>query len=182
MRCQWACQVSSNMVVFHDKEWGKPQHDERVLFEMLSLMTFQAGMSWQLILDRRPILSKLLYGFDFNKIALFSEQYIDYIIQIDQMISNRRKIKAVIHNAQVLSKLNQNNIYLEQIVWKTTGNQVIDNHWQKIEQIPNQRSIAMVFANKMKQYGFTFVGPKSMHAYLQTVGLINDHLEECDYR
>lgn len=182
MRCQWAYHASANMIAFHDTEWGKPQHNEGALFEMLSLMTFQAGMSWQLVLNRRPVLNKVFDNFDFNKIALFTEYHIDCILQVNLMIANRRKIRAVIHNAQVLVKLHQNEISLEQIVWKTTDNRVIDSQWQKPEQIPNERIIARKFAQKMKQYGFVFVGPKNMHAYLQTVGVINDHLIDCEYR
>lgn len=182
MRCQWVYHASENMITFHDTEWGKPQHDERVLFEMLSLMTFQAGMSWQLILNRRPVLTNALCNFDFNEISLFTECQIDRILQINRMIANRRKIKAVVHNAQILANLHHKGISLEQIVWRITGNLVIDNQWQKPEQIPDERPIARKLAQEMKHYGFTFIGPKNMHAYLQTVGVINDHLIDCEYR
>lgn len=105
MRCSWAERGKQNMVDFHDHEWGKPQYDEQRLFEMLSLMTFQAGLQWQLILDRRSVLNQVFNDFDISSVAAIPEKDIEKIVQVERMIGNRRKIRAVIHNAQVLEHL-----------------------------------------------------------------------------
>ena len=170
------------MIDFHDHEWGKPQHDEQRLFELLSLMTFQAGLQWQLILDRRSVLKRVFNDFDVPSVASITEAEIEKIVQVEGMIANRRKIRAVIHNARVLNQLHEKKILLDQIVWGLTENQVVDHRWQCAEQIPSQNSLSVQLAHQMKNYGFTFVGPKNMYAYLETVGVINDHLISCEWR
>lgn len=170
------------MIDFHDHEWGKPQHDDQRLFELLSLMTFQAGLQWQLILDRRSVLKRVFNDFDVPSVASITEAEIEKIVQVEGMIANRRKIRAVIHNARVLNQLHEKKILLDQIVWGLTENQVVDHRWQCAEQIPSQNSLSVQLAHQMKNYGFTFVGPKNMYAYLETVGVINDHLISCEWR
>lgn len=182
MRCLWGECGKQNMIDFHDYEWGKPQHDEQRLFEMLSLMVFQAGLKWQFILDRRSVLKKVFNDFDILSMAKMTELEIEKIIQIERMIANRRKIRAVIQNAQVLERLHSKDIFLDQIIWELTAGQIIDHHWQCAEQIPSQSLLSVQLARQMKNYGFTFVGPKNINAYLETVGVINDHLINCEWR
>ena len=170
------------MIDFHDHEWGKPQHDEQRLFELLSLMTFQAGLQWQLILDRRSVLKRVFNDFDVPSVAAMTEREIEEMVQVEQMIANRRKIRAVIQNARVLDQLHEKGILLNQIIWGLTENQVVDHRWQCAEQIPSQNSLSVQLAHQMKNYGFTFIGPKNMYAYLETVGVINDHLISCEWR
>ena len=170
------------MIDFHDHEWGKPQHDDQRLFELLSLMTFQAGLQWQLILNRRSVLKRVFNDFDVPSVAAMTEREIEEMVQVEQMIANRRKIRAVIHNARVLNQLHEKGILLDQIVWGLTENQVVDHRWQCAEQIPSQNSLSVQLARQMKNYGFTFVGSKNMYAYLETVGVINDHLVSCEWR
>ena len=170
------------MIDFHDHEWGKPQHDDQRLFELLSLMTFQAGLQWQLILNRRHVLKRVFNDFDVPSVAAMTEREIEEMVQVEQMIANRRKIRAVIHNARVLNQLHEKGILLDQIVWGLTENQVVDHRWQCAEQIPSQNSLSVQLARQMKNYGFTFVGSKNMYAYLETVGVINDHLVSCEWR
>ncbi|KRM51778.1 DNA-3-methyladenine glycosylase I [Ligilactobacillus araffinosus] len=182
MRCSWAENGKQNMIDFHDHEWGKPQHDEQRLFEILSLMTFQAGLQWQLILDRRSVLKQVFNDFDIPSVAAMTEREVEKMIQVERMIANRRKIRAVIQNAQTLNRLHKKKILLEQILWSLTSNQVIDHRWQCAEQIPSQSALSVQFARQLKYYGFTFVGPKNVYAYLETIGVINDHLIGCEWR
>lgn len=182
MRCPWAEQGKQNMIAFHDHEWGKPQHDEQRLFEILSLMTFQAGLQWQLILDRRSVLNQVFNNFDVLSVAAMSEYEIEKIIQVKRMIANRRKIRAVIQNAQVLKRLHTGEIFLNQILWNLTAGRIVDHHWQSSEQISCQNMLSIQFTHQMKNYGFTFIGPKNMYAYLETIGVINDHLVSCKWR
>ena len=182
MRCSWAENGKQSMVDFHDHEWGKPQHDDQRLFELLSLMTFQAGLQWQLILDRRSVLKRVFNDFDVPSVAAMTEREIEEMVQVKQMIANRRKIRAVIHNARALNQLHEKKILLDQIVWGLTKNQVVDHRWQCAEQIPSQNLLSVQLARQMKNYGFTFIGPKNMYAYLETVGVINDHLISCEWR
>lgn len=182
MRCSWAEYGKQNIMDFHDNEWGKPQHDEQRLFEMLSLMVFQAGLQWQLILDRRLVLKHVFKDFDVQSMAAITESEIKKMLRIEKMIANRRKIQAVIQNARVLNQLHEKEIFLEQIVWNLTAGQIIDNCWQCSEQIPLQSTLSIQLAYQMKNYGFTFIGPQNMYAYLETVGVINDHLISCEWR
>lgn len=182
MRCSWAENGKQNMIDFHDHEWGKPQHDDQRLFELLSLMTFQAGLQWQLILDRRSVLKRVFNDFDVPSVAAMTEREIEEMVQVEYMIANRRKIRAVIQNARVLNQLHEEGILLDQIIWGLTENRVVDHQWQCAEQIPSQNSLSVQLAHQMKNYGFTFVGPKNMYAYLETVGVINDHLISCEWR
>lgn len=182
MRCSWAERGQQNMIDFHDHEWGKPHHDEQRLFELLSLMTFQAGLQWQLILDRRSVLKRVFNDFDVQSVAAMTEREVEKMVQVERMIANRRKIRAVIHNAQVLEHLHLKSVFLNQIVWSLTSNQVVDHRWQCAEQIPSQSALSVQLARQLKNYGFTFVGPKNMYAYLETVGVINDHLIGCEWR
>ena len=182
MRCSWTERGKQNMVDFHDHEWRKPQYDEQRLFEMLSLMTFQAGLQWQLILDRRSVLNQVFNDFDISSVAAIPEKDIEKIVQVERMIGNRRKIRAVIHNAQVLEHLHSKGVFLNQIVWSLTSKQVVDHRRQCAEQIPSHSALSIQLARQLKNYGFTFVGPKNMYAYLETVGVINDHLVGCEWR
>lgn len=182
MRCSWAENGKQKMIDFHDHEWGKPQHDEQRLFELLSLMTFQAGLQWQLILDRRSVLKQVFNDFDVPSVAAITEREVEKMVQVERMIANRRKIRAVIQNARILNQLHEKKILLDQIVWSLTDNQVVDHRWQCAEQIPSQNLLSVQLAHQMKNYGFTFVGPKNMYAYLETVGVINDHLVSCEWR
>lgn len=182
MRCSWAKNGKQKMIDFHDHEWGKPHHDEQRLFELLSLMTFQAGLQWQLILDRRSVLKRVFNDFDVQSVAAMTEREVEKMVQVERMIANRRKIRAVIQNARVLNQLHEKKILLDQIVWSLTDNQVVDHRWQCAEQIPFQSALSVQLARQLKNYGFTFVGPKNIYAYLETVGVINDHLVGCEWR
>lgn len=133
-------------------------------------------------MDRRSVLKRVFNDFDVPSVASITEAEIEKIVQVEGMIANRRKIRAVIHNARVLNQLHEKKILLDQIVWGLTENQVVDHRWQCAEQIPSQNSLSVQLAHQMKNYGFTFVGPKNMYAYLETVGVINDHLISCEWR
>src|SRR5699024_1545987 len=146
MRCSWAENRKQSMIDFHDHEWGKPQHDDQRLFELLSLMTFQAGLQWQLILDRRSVLKRVFNDFDVSSVAAMTEREIEEMIQVEHMIANRRKIRAVIHNAQVLEHLHSKGVFLNQIVWSLTSKQVVDHRWQCAEQIPSHSALSIQLA------------------------------------
>ena len=132
--------------------------------------------------SRRSVLKQVFNDFDILSVAAMTERKVEKMIQVERMIANRRKIRAIIHNAQVLEHLHSKSVFLNQIVWSLTSNQVVDHRWQSAEQIPSQSALSVQLARQLKNYGFTFVGPKNMYAYLETVGVINDHLVGCEWR
>lgn len=182
MRCQWVYGTSEKMIDFHDQEWGKLLHDEQKLFEILCLMIFQSGLKWQMILERRSVLKNLFCDFKIEQMKNFNNHDINEMFKVEKMIANRRKTQAVIHNARVLDELHSKGITLKDLVWGITDNQVIDNRWTKPEQIPYQNELSIKLASKMKEAGFVWIGARNMYAYLQTIGVINDHLMGCEYR
>lgn len=180
MKCPWTYNAKKNMQEFHDKVWCKPIHEEKEMFRRLCLLTFQCGLKWQVILDKEKILNTIFFDFDAQILANFDQNDPYFQKKIPGSINNQRKIKAVLDNAKNLIRLHQNGYTLEKIVWECTNNRIINNQWTNEFQIPTESELSRFLAKKMKQAGFCFVGPKSMYAYLQMVGVINDHLVGCE--
>lgn len=171
-RPTWAEQTPT-MQDYYNHYWGLPVHDARHLFEMLSLELFQAGLTWQTIWQRRSAFNKAFADFDVDRVAAFTEDDVERLYQDKSIIRNRRKICAVINNAQVVQRMHQNGQALDDYVW-----QFVDHQPQRLilapgEALPAQTAQSKAMAKQFKKDGFKFMGPTIMYSFMTAVGLVN---------
>lgn len=164
---------------YHDYEWGIPVHDDRHLFEMLILEGAQAGLSWETILKRREGYLHAFYHFDPLRVASMSNQELDGLLKNEKIIRNRLKIYAARQNAQIFLKIQNEFGSFDSYVWAFVNGKPIINHWQKFEEIPITTPESDALSKDLKKRGMTFVGSTIIYAYMQAVGLVNDHLTDC---
>lgn len=167
---------------YHDEEWGRPSFDDRYLFEMLSLEGAQAGLNWWTILKRRDNYRRAFVDFDIDRVARFTEDDVDRLMQDEGIIRHRKKIESVIKNARVVKAIRADGQSFSDYLWDLVGGQVHDNYPQTIEDIPSQTALSEKMSRQMKADGFRFVGPVSLYAFMQAVGMVNDHLMTCPVR
>lgn len=180
--CGWAFEAKENMQVYHAKEWGKETHDERLLFEMLSLELMQAGLSWQTVLDKRQTFKHDFCDFESEKIVHLTEDELNAISQDPQIIRNRRKINAIVNNANVVDSMHRHGKSLDEIFWGYVDYRPLIGHWRHAQDVPAKSSLSEQISKDLKKMGFKFVGPTIVYSYLQAIGIINDHLESCKYK
>jgi len=164
---------------YHDKEWGIPVHDDQHLFEMLILEGAQAGLSWETVLKRRENYRKAFHDFDPIKVASMSEQEMEALCQNPGIIRNRLKIYGARQNAQVFLKIQKEFGSFDRYIWKFVNDKPIKNQWKQFKDIPATTVESIALSKDLKKRGMTFVGPTIIYAYMQAVGLVNDHLMEC---
>lgn len=181
IRCPWA-EKSDLDRDYHDNEWGKPLHDERRLFEMLILEGQQAGLSWSTILAKRENFRLAYDHFDPEIIALYDSKKIDELLQNSGIIRNKLKINAAIENARAYIRLRESGNSLENYLWSYVDGNPIINNWEHLSDIPVNTPLSDTVSKDMKKKGFKFVGSISIYAYLQSIGIIDDHLLSCFVR
>ena len=164
---------------YHDNEWGVPLHDDQRLFEMLILEGAQAGLSWETILRRREGYRTAFHQFDPLKVAAMSDQALEALRQDEKIIRNRLKIYAARQNAQVFLKIQQEFGSFDQYVWQFVSGKPINNHWKRLEDIPITTAQSDALSKDLKKRGMKFVGSTIIYAYMQAVGLVNDHIQDC---
>ena len=167
------------MIEYHDKEWGVPVHDDRKLFEFLVLDAFQAGLSWKTILHRREGFRKAFLNFDAEKIAVFTEDDFDRLIQDTGIIRNRAKIRGTIKNAQIFLEVQKEFGSFDAYIWRFTDGKTIVNHFSEHTQIPATSPESDAMSKDMKKRGFSFCGSVICYAFMQAAGMVDDHLEGC---
>jgi DNA-3-methyladenine glycosylase I len=177
-RCSWA---GSNplMVAYHDTEWGVPCHDDGRLFEYLVLDTFQAGLSWLGILLKREGLRVAFVNFDARQVAEFIESDIERLVKDAAIIRNRAKIKATINNAHCFLKVQSDEGTFADYLWGFVDDKTVLHAFDSDSEIPTITPLAEQVSRDMKARGFQFVGPTTIYAYLQGIGIVNDHLVSC---
>lgn len=180
-RCQWRGMDDPVYQSYHDHEWGKLNLDEHYLYEMLVLESFQSGLSWLTVIKKRANFRKAFANFDVEKVAAFNEQDRQRLLKDTGIIRNRLKIDAAINNARVMVKMHQQGQTLGALL-KELVPKVIVNHPQMMAEVPAKTAVSSKVAKKLKQLGFRFVGPTTTYSFLQGVGLVNDHLESCDFK
>ena len=178
IRCKWA-QLDTLMIDYHDKEWGVAQHNDIKLFEFLILEGAQAGLSWSTVLRKRENYSKAFEYFNPEKVANFTENDITRIINTGGIIKNLLKIKSAITNAKMFQKIKQEYGTFDKYIWEFTNYQPQINSFQSSSEIPASTDISKKMSKSLKKRGFTFVGPTICYAFMQAVGIVNDHLTEC---
>ncbi|WP_119327220.1 DNA-3-methyladenine glycosylase I [Companilactobacillus musae] len=181
MRCEWA-NSSKEMQDYHDKEWGVPSHDERYFFEMLTLEGAQAGLSWATIIKRRQTYRLAYDNFNIEKVARFDENKREELLADKGIIRNHLKVDSSINNAQIIQKMHQNNEKFSEYIWNFVDNKQIINHYSDISELPAQTELSQRISKDLKKRGFRFVGPTIIYSFLQAVGVINDHIDTCDFK
>ena len=176
-RCEWAEKEIYHL--YHDTEWGVPQHDDAVLFEHLILDTMQAGLSWALMLRKRENLRAAFDGFDPARIAGYGEPKVEELLSDPGIIRNRRKIEAAIANAGAFLDIEEEYGSFDAFLWGFVDGRPIQNRWRTSEDIPTVSPVAEALSGEMKRRGFKFVGPTTCYAYMQAVGMVNDHVIGC---
>ncbi|WP_067518964.1 DNA-3-methyladenine glycosylase I [Endozoicomonas ascidiicola] len=177
-RCTW-CHSDPLYIQYHDNEWGVPTHDDKTLFEFLVLEGAQAGLSWITILKRREGYRNAFHDFDVEKVARMKEQDIERLLQDTGIIRNRLKIKSAIKNANAFIKVQQEFGSFSQYLWSFVDHQPIINHRQTMGEVPATTEVSDRMSKDMKKRNFSFVGSTICYAYMQSMGLVNDHLISC---
>ncbi|MBS0624162.1 MAG: DNA-3-methyladenine glycosylase I [Verrucomicrobia bacterium] len=164
---------------YHDKEWGIPVHDDRLLFEMLCLEGAQAGLSWETILKRREGYCQVFYNFDANKIVKMTDQELNQLCQDPRIIRHRLKIYSIRQNAQVFLEICQEFGSFDAYIWGFVEHNPISNHWKSFKEVPVKTAQSDALSRDLKKRGMSFVGSTIIYAFMQAVGLVNDHLTSC---
>ena len=176
-RCEWA-QEEPNLS-YHDKEWGQEQHDDQKLFEFLILEGAQAGLSWTTILNRREGYRKAFSNFDAKKVARFNQKRIDKLLNDETIIRNRLKINSAVNNAKQFLKVQQEFGSFDKYIWSFVNNKPIKNKFKKLSDLPASTVISENMSKDLKKRGFNFVGPTICYAFMQAIGMVNDHTSKC---
>ena len=181
-RCEWLGhdgKATDLDVNYHDEEWGVPVHDDRLLFEFLILEGAQAGLSWTTILKKRDHYRKAYDNFDPAKVAKYSEAKKKKLLQNEGIVRNRLKVEASVTNAKAFLKLQKEFGSFDKYIWGFVGNKTIQNNWKSMQEIPATTKESDAMSKDLKKCGFKFVGPTICYAFMQAVGLVNDHTTGC---
>ncbi|MFX1567067.1 MAG: DNA-3-methyladenine glycosylase I [Promethearchaeota archaeon] len=177
-RCAWAGD-DPQMIEYHDKEWGTPIHDDHLLFEFLILEGAQAGLSWSTILKKRENFRTAFDNFDYIKIAKYSEEKVELLMQNEGIIRNRLKINAVIANGKAFLHVQKEFGSFDKYIWKFVNNKTMDNKFKELSELPSKTIQSEQMSKDLKKRGFKFVGPTICYAFMQAVGMVNDHVIDC---
>ncbi|OFY71792.1 MAG: DNA-3-methyladenine glycosylase [Bacteroidetes bacterium RIFCSPLOWO2_12_FULL_37_12] len=177
-RCPW-CLSSEKMKNYHDEEWGVPLHDDRKLFEYMLLDSFQAGLSWSTVINKRENFRKAFKNFDPEKISIYGKKQIEKLMQDAGIIRNRLKINATITNAKAFIAIRKSYGSFDKYIWQFTGGKTIINKWKSLQELPSKTIISDKMSKDLLQKGFKFVGSTICYAFMQAAGMINDHLISC---
>jgi DNA-3-methyladenine glycosylase I len=177
-RCAWS--TSDPLYIkYHDKEWGKPLHNDRKLFEFLILEGAQAGLNWLMVLKKRENYRKAFDNFDPVKIAKYNQRKINSLLNNEGIIRNKIKIQSAIQNAKTFLKVQDEFGSFNKYIWQFTDGKTIQNSWDNIKNIPATSPVSDVMSKDLKKRGFNFVGSTICYAFMQATGIVNDHTKDC---
>lgn len=178
-RCAWA--FNDILIQYHDNVWGKPQHDEKMLYKMLILEGLQAGLSWEIVLKKEEAYNQALDFFDYNKIAQYTQSQYDELMSNSLLIRNKLKMRAIITNARAFIEVQKKYESFDNYIWSFTDYQQIKHYYKHSTDVPSYDELSMKISNDLKKKGFKFVGPTIVYSYLQAIGIYNDHEIDCDF-
>ena len=178
-RCEWAGSKNPLMVAYHDKEWGKPVKKDKKLFEFLILEGAQAGLSWETILNRRENYRKVFKEFDPEKLARLTDRQLETILKNPEIIRNRLKVYSVRTNARAYLEVRKEFGTFSKYLWSFVGGKSIQNKWKQLSEIPATTPESDAMCKDLKKRGFKFVGSTICYAFMQAVGMVNDHTVDC---
>jgi len=174
-RCAWVPEADPDYVAYHDDEWGVPSHDERHLFEMLTLEGAQAGLSWSTILRKREGYRKAFANFDAAKVARFSDTKVERLLADPGIVRNRLKVESTVNNARRVLELDS----LSDYIWSFVAGEPKVNRFRELSELPAETDESKAMSKDLKKRGFRFVGPTVCYAFMQACGLVNDHTVDC---
>jgi DNA-3-methyladenine glycosylase I len=178
-RCSWASDGDAAMLAYHDQEWGVPHHDDRALFELLTLEGAQAGLSWRTILARRDEYRRAYHGFDIERVARMRDPALEKLLTASGIIRNRLKVYSVRDNARVALDVIAEHGSLDAYLWSFVDGRPLVNHWRESGQVPAKTDLSDRMSKTLVKRGFRFVGSTICYAFLQATGMVNDHLVSC---
>ena len=179
-RCGWA--KGEKDILYHDTEWGVPSHDDGYIFEMLILEGFQAGLSWNTILQKRENFRKAFDNFDYRKMAEYDEMKLNELLKNEGIIRNRLKINSTVTNARAFMKIQEEFGSFAKYIWNFTDRKRIVNKWKELSEVPATSELSDKISKDLKKRGFKFVGSTIIYSFLQAIGIIDDHLMSCPYK
>ena len=179
-RCGWA--KGEKDILYHDTEWGVASHDDAYIFEMLILEGFQAGLSWNTILQKRENFRKAFDNFDYKKIAEYDEMKLNELLKNEGIIRNRLKINSTVTNARAFMKTQEEFGSFAKYIWNFTDEKRIINKWKELSEVPATSELSDKISKDLKKRGFKFVGSTIIYSFLQAIGIIDDHLMSCPYK
>ncbi|HZL84918.1 MAG TPA: DNA-3-methyladenine glycosylase I [Candidatus Krumholzibacteria bacterium] len=177
-RCPWPSD-NPQMIAYHDTEWGVPVHTDKQLFGKLVLDGFQAGLSWAIILRKRDAFLKAFDGFDPDKMARYDAKRIARILRDPGIVRNKQKVKSAVGNARAYLKLKEAGESFDRFLWQFVGGQPKVNAWKTLKRLPAETKESVAMSKALVERGFRFVGPTIVYAFMQAVGMVNDHLVTC---
>ena len=172
-RCKWCNLKNNNYIEYHDKEWGIPLYDDHLLFEMLILESFQAGLSWECVLNKRESFRKAFDNFDIDKVCNYNYKKVQELLKDKQIIRNKLKINAAINNSKIFKEIQKEYKTFSNYIWSFTNNQIIYEIDRTSSELSNEIS------KDLQKRGMKFVGTTIIYSYLQAIGIINSHEENC---
>ena len=178
-RCPWVDLDKPDYIAYHDAEWGAPVHDDRLLFEFLTLESAQAGLSWYTVLRKRDSYRKAFDGFDPERVARFDDRKLKALLQNPGIIRNRRKIQAIINNARRFLEVQDTFGSFDAYIWRFVEGRPIIHEIRSNEAYPSQSPESEALSKDLKERGFQFVGPVICYAHMQATGMVNDHILDC---
>ena len=178
-RCGWARLTNPLYVRYHDEEWGVPSHDDRHLFEMLTLEGAQAGLSWETILNKRAAYRRAFERFDPRRVARWSRADIARRLRDAGIVRNRLKVESTVSNARAFLELQEEFGSFDAWLWRFVDGKPRRNSWRALSSIPPRTAVSDTLSRELKQRGFRFVGTTIVYAYMQAVGMVNDHVVGC---
>jgi len=178
-RCRWSEGVDEKYITYHDQEWGVPSFDDKTLFEFLILEGAQAGLSWATILQKREGYKENFMDFDVQNVAKFTNATLDKILKDPSVVRNKLKIYSAKKNAIAFIKVQKEFGSFASYLWGFVDNQHIVNTWRTHEEVPASSPLSENISKDLKSRGFTFIGPTIIYAYMQAIGMVNDHQLDC---
>jgi len=178
-RCKWTAGSDELMLAYHDDEWGVASHDDRHLFEALTLGGAQAGLSWSTILRKRDAYRRAFAGFDPVVVAAFGSPDVERLLADPGIVRNRLKVESTVNNAARVLEVQDELGSLDAYLWAFVDGEPIVNNWQALSEIPAETELSSAISKDMKRRGFRFVGPVVIYAFMQSVGMVDDHTSDC---
>ncbi|HEM3213325.1 DNA-3-methyladenine glycosylase I [Streptococcus suis] len=181
-RCGWVKMTNPIYVDYHDQEWGKPLHDEQSLFELLCLESYQAGLSWEIVLNKRQAFRSAFFNYDIQKVAAMTDSELDGLLANPNIIRHKAKLYATRANAQAFLRVQEEFGSFDHYLWSWVNFTPIDNPVKSFREVPTKNDLSEDISKDLKKRGFKFVGPVCVYSYLQAAGLINGHEDSCEWK
>jgi DNA-3-methyladenine glycosylase I len=178
-RCEWASGGDELMLAYHDEQWGVPSHDDRHLFEMLTLEGAQAGLSWSTILRKRDGYRRAFADFDPQVVARFGPTDVERLLADPGIVRNRLKVESTVNNAARVLEAQEELGSFDAYLWSFVDGQPLVNRWRSLSELPAETELSKAISKDLKRRGFRFVGPTLIYAFMQTVGMVDDHTVDC---